>query len=179
MITAEQMVTQARTGNYIGIPYKRLDCQAFVEQVLKDSGEPGHNWRGSNHMWRDALYERHADVDFHIVDNIPPAAWLFTLRHDGGERAKGYADGLGNAKHVGLYLGNGDVIHSTSGGTGGVQMDRITSARWNAWGLCRFIDYAIPGGFGAEREAALKALELIRVYILGGGADGGNCNLNP
>lgn len=166
MVSAAKFVQQAQNGSYIGIPYSRLDCQAFVEQVLKDAGEKGHNWRGSNHMWRDALSERHADVDFSIYDNIPAGAWLFTLRHDGGERARGYHDNMGNAKHVGLYLGNGDVMHSTSGGAGGVQMDRITSGRWTAWGLCKYIDYTIPGSDGDRRAAVLAALELIKQYIM-------------
>ena len=34
---------------------------------------------------------------------------------------------MGNAKHVGIYCGNGDVIHST---TGGVQMSSISDGRW-------------------------------------------------
>ena len=169
MIPVDKFLLQAGGTNYLGISYNRLDCQALVEQVLKDAGEKGHNWRGSNHMWRDALSERHADVDFSIYDNIPAGAWLFTLRHDGGERTKGYNDGLGNAKHVGIYLGNGDVKHSTSGtsgGLGGVQMDRITSGRWNAWGLCKYIDYTIPGADGDRWAAVLDALELIKQYIV-------------
>ena len=36
------------------IPYSKLDCQAFVERILLDCGIR-HDWRGSNHMWRDAL----------------------------------------------------------------------------------------------------------------------------
>lgn len=43
-----------------------------------------------------------------------------------------------NAAHIGLYLGNGDVIHST---TGGVQMDKITSKRWTHYALFNCVDY--------------------------------------
>ena len=166
MITAQAFVNQAKNGNYLGIPYKTLDCQAFVERVLNDAGEKGHNWRGSNHMWRDALAEKHI---LEAVTDVPPGAWLFTHKLDGGEKARGYKDNEGNAKHVVIYLGNGDVIHSTSAGGACVQMDKITSARWTAWGLCKYIDY---DSHSADREAVLEALRVIEYYILGGGNRG-------
>mgnify|MGYP003291983947 CR=1 FL=1 len=36
--TGSAVAEQAKTGGYIGIPYSKLDCQAFVEQVLRDTG---------------------------------------------------------------------------------------------------------------------------------------------
>ena len=161
MITAEQFVYQAKWENYLGIPYKKLDCQAFVERVLSDAGERGHNWRGSNHMWREALSEKHEGI---CVEDVPAGAWLFTLKHDGGEKQRGYHDDEGNAKHVGIYLGGGDVIHSTSAGNACVQMDKITSARWTAWGLCKFIRYDSPS---ADIQAALSALDVLYNFIRG------------
>lgn len=134
MLTAQKFVEQARNGNYIGIPYKTLDCQGFVEKVLADCGMV-IDWRGSNHMWREALSEKNKIDD---ISEIPAGAWLFTVKNDGGEVERGYHDNEGNAKHVGIYLGNSDVIHST---TGGVQMDVITSKRWTHYGLCKYIDY--------------------------------------
>ena len=126
MITSQQYVQQARDGKYIGIPYERLDCQAFVEQVLKDCGEK-HNWRGSNHIWRDAVTNRNK---IESIADIPAGALVFTLKYDGGEKDKGYNDNMGNAKHVGIYLGGGEVEHSTRNSTSnGVQMDSITSSR--------------------------------------------------
>lgn len=135
MITAKQFVEQAEYGGYIGIPYERLDCQAFVEQVMKDLGALPTNWRGSNHMWRDAVYNRTKIVD---SSEIPAGAWLFTVKDDGKEREKGYYDGLKNAVHVGIYLGNNKVIHSTKGG---VQYSDIWSPRWTHYALCKYIDY--------------------------------------
>ena len=125
-------------GNYIGIPYEELDCQAFVERVLKDCGEK-HDWRGSNHMWRDALSEKHKITNEMA---IPAGAWLFTIKQDGGEKERGYNDSEGNASHVGIYLGLSRVIHST---TGGVQWDDISRPRWTHYGLCKFIDYSETG----------------------------------
>ena len=134
MITAQQFADEARKGTYIGTPYEKLDCQAFVERVLIDCGIK-YNWRGSNHMWRDALTEKHPIEN---INDIPPGAWLFTVKNDGGEKKRGYNDNEGNAKHVGIYLGSGDVEHST---TGGVQYDSIYSERWTHWGKCKFLEY--------------------------------------
>ena len=138
MITASKFCEQATRGNYIGIPYEKLDCQAFVEQVLKDCGEK-HDWRGSNHMWRDALSEKHKITN---EMEIPAGAWLFTIKQDGGEKERGYNDSEGNASHVGIYLGLSRVIHST---TGGVQWDDISRPRWTHYGLCKFIYYSETG----------------------------------
>ena len=136
MLTGSQFAQQARQGNYIGIAYSKLDCQAFVERVLKDCGI-SYNWRGSNHIWREALSEKHEITD---VNEIPAGAWIFTVKSDGGEKARGYNDNEKNAKHVGIYLGFGDVIHSTS--PNGVQYDSIYSQRWTHWGKCKYIDYS-------------------------------------
>jgi len=62
-ISGEALVAKAVTGNYRGIPYEKLDCQGFVEEVLKDcgvrksDGNP-YNWRGSNSMWRNFIQWR-------------------------------------------------------------------------------------------------------------------------
>ena len=138
MITAKQFVEQAQSHNYDGIPYERLDCQAFVEQVMKDLDALPTNWRGSNHMWRDAVKDRSPIVDSSLV---PAGAWVFTVKQDGKEREKGYYDGLGNAVHVGIYLGNNKIRHSTSGG---VQYSDIWDQRWTHFALCKYIDYSEP-----------------------------------
>ena len=133
MITAKRFCDQARTGNYIGIPYTKLDCQGFVEKVLSDCGIK-KDWRGSNHMWRDALNGKYRISNY---DVIPAGSWLFVVADDGGEKARGYNDKEGNAKHVGIYLGDNCAIHST---TGGVQFD-MELKRWTHYGLCKYINY--------------------------------------
>lgn len=136
MLPAKKLVEYAAEGSLIGTPYKEIDCQALIEVLHKKAGDPIKNYRGSNHMWREMLTEKH------IIDNvqsIPPAAMLFTIKKDGGEIARGYRDSEGNASHIGLYLGHGLVIHST---TGGVQWDDVESKRWTHWGLSKHIDYS-------------------------------------
>lgn len=161
MVTADQLVQQAKTGNYIGIPYEKLDCQAFVEQVLKDCGEK-HNWRGSNHMWRDAVHVR---KPIENIEEIPAGALVFTVKNDGGEKSKGYYDGLGNAKHVGLYLGGGEVVHSTrNNSSNGVQMDSITSSRWTDYALLKCIDYSVKDQQLIDCLKYLKTQTLYDLY---------------
>ena len=45
-ISGSDLAEQAVTGNYVGIPYSKLDCQGFVEEVLKDCGEITSHGRG-------------------------------------------------------------------------------------------------------------------------------------
>ena len=90
---------------YLGTPYKVMDCQKFVERVLFDcwisKDLPGSNawyrflrksgWIGSPEECRKRF------------GSIPVGAFLFIHEFDGGEEARGYHDGLGNASHIGLY----------------------------------------------------------------------------
>ena len=143
MVTAEQYVTQAGSNQYDGIPYKELDCQAFVEKVLADCGLK-YDWRGSNDMWRNGVSERHPIED---PATVPAGAWLFTVKDDGGERERGYNDTMGNAAHVGIYLGEGTVRHSTkTSKADGVQYDKISSKRWTHWALCKYVNYSADTG---------------------------------
>lgn len=159
MINAGDFAYQARNGGYVGIPYKTLDCQAFVEKVLKDCGYT-YNWRGSNHMWRDALKWKGTREEYKETygTDIIPGVWVFGWKADGGEVARGYKDGEGNAYHVGIYIGNGEVIHST---TGGVQISPMDDKRFNRIGLAKAIDYG-KDAFAeklAELEKRIERLE--------------------
>lgn len=141
MITNVEFANQAKTGDYVGIPYKTLDCQAFVEKVLKDCGIT-KNWRGSNHMWRECLTWKGTEEQYKKEfgeESIPVGAWLFTLKDDGGEKERGYNDSQGNASHVGIYIGDNKVMHSS---TGGVQISNYDRKRFNRVGLCRYIVYS-------------------------------------
>lgn len=83
-------------------------------------------------MWRNAVYDTRP-----IGGEITPGEWVFTIKHDGKEDKSRYKDGV-NAAHVGIYIGGGRVIHSTSGG---VQWDSVGSARWTHCAKARCLDY--------------------------------------
>lgn len=145
------------------IPYKELDCQAFVERVLSDCGVK-RNWRGSNHMWRSALAWK-GTPDECIADfgYIPKGAWLFTVAHDGGEKDRGYHDNEGNAKHVGIYTGMGKgAMHST---TGGVQECDFPATRWTHVGLAKDVDYIGDQPMTDHKSVILGMIESLRRYV--------------
>lgn len=178
MIDNISFAAQARNEKYTGVPYEKLDCQAFVEEVLKDTGtrkadgQP-YNWKGSNSMWRNALSWKGTVAECLKKFNcIPLGAWVFIVSQDGGEKEKGYNDMEGNAKHVGIYCGTGekpvrDSTRSNSrNGVGYRSMDAFTHV-----GLPFMIDYKntlVPEPVETlviDKKTALEALEKVRQYI--------------
>ena len=170
MITGADFAHQAETGGYLGIPYEKLDCQGFVERVLKDCGvrKPNgtiYDWRGSNSMYRNYIDWRGSIAEAEkTFGSIPLGALLFTVANDGGEKEKGYHDNLGNAKHVGIYIGGTHgSIHST---TGGVQYAKFPSKRWTHVGLLKMIDYHVQNEDNiSSRDRIFSLLDEIKELI--------------
>lgn len=174
-ISGLDLAEQAITGNYVGIPYSKLDCQGFVEQVLKDCGvrKPDgtvYNWRGSNSMWRNYITWKGTKAEcIQKFGEIPLGAFLFILKWDGGEKEKGYHDGEGNASHVGLYTGTSPLPCMDSQGNRGVDYCKLNV--FTHVGLMEMVDYynkPIPPEENPTKEDALKALETLTKYIIGG-----------
>ena len=102
--------------------YSTLDCQGFVEAVLKEigvrkpNGKP-YDWRGSNSMYRN-YYSWRGTIEEckHKFGDIPIGAFVY-IWDPTGEQEVGYTDGLGNAKHVGIYCGNNVIRDSTRSNT--------------------------------------------------------------
>ena len=166
MLTGQAYATQAMSDKYTGIPYNRLDCQAFVEQVLKDCGVRNtdgtpFNWKGSNSMWRNALsWKGTIDECLSMYGEIPIGSWVFIVKNDGGEKDRGYHDNEGNATHVGIYCRHNfeQVRDSTKtsyrNGVGYRELEGFTHV-----GLPRMIDYSdIPDTEGE----AIDAIGIIR-----------------
>ena len=175
-ISGFDLSEQAITGNYVGIPYSKLDCQGFVEEVLKDCGvrKPDgtvYNWKGSNSMWRNHIrWKGTLEECRKKFGEIPVGAFLFLLKWDGKEAERGYHDGLGNATHVGLYLGTSPLpCMDSSQGRGKVDYCKLNV--FTHVGLMNMIDYyneSLPPAEQPTKEDALKALETLTKYIIGG-----------
>ena len=136
MITGADIVKAALSSDLIGTPYSKLDCQATVEKVLQLAGMKIPNYRGSNHMWRELVYDRQPIVN----QNLKPGCLVFIVKYDGGEKKRGYNDNAGNDAHVAIFIGDGKVFEST---TGGVQISKVT--RFTHSGLIKDVDYDSDG----------------------------------
>lgn len=173
-ISGADLAEQAVSGGYVGIPYSRLDCQGFVEEVLKDCGvrkQDGtpYNWRGSNSMWRNYINWKGTKEDcIRKFGEIPRGAFIFLVKWDGGEVEKGYHDGEGNASHVGLYTGTYPLPCMDSQGSRGVDYCKLNV--FTHVGLMDMIDYynePLPPEEIPTRDEALKALEILTKYVKG------------
>lgn len=118
MITAAAFAENALLSKWNKYTYSHLDCQAFVEMVLRDVGvrKPDgtvYNWRGSNSMYRN-FYSWRGTVEECIKQfgSVPVGAFVY-IWFPTGETENGYTDGLGDARHVGIYCGNNIVRDST------------------------------------------------------------------
>lgn len=133
---------------YIGTPYTTMDCQAFVEQCLRDCG-CNKNLAGSNAWYRE-VYNNGVIMSpedcVAQLGTVPKGAFLFILEHDGGEPAKYKPDGLGNASHIGLVTGTGEGAIHSSKSKGGVCESKfknktIPNGGWNKVGLWDQVSY--------------------------------------
>ena len=119
MKTGAEYAEQAKLSKYDKIKYSQYDCQAFCELVLKDIGvrQPNgavYNWKGSNDMYRHACsWVGTIDECRKKFGYIPIGAWAFMWDTSGNERERGYYDGLGNASHVGIFVG-GDIVRDST-----------------------------------------------------------------
>ena len=102
---------------YLGVPYSKMDCQAFVEQCLRDCGLD-MNLAGSNAWYREVMKNGVILTPEDCVKQmgkVPAGAFLFIHAFDGGEPEKYRKDGQGNASHIGIVTGLGEgAIHSSA-----------------------------------------------------------------
>lgn len=180
MVTGVEFASQARSSKYDSLTYNKADCQKFVELILidcgilKPSGQP-YDWKGSNSMWRNALsWKGTIEECIAKYGEIPLGAWVFIVKHDGGEKERGYNDNEGNAKHVGIYVGGSDpnktVRDSTETRTrNGVGYRELNG--FNMVGLPKMIDYEKilfeDTCMNITKQMALDALETLTKYIKG------------
>ena len=187
MVKAEDIAQVA--PKYLGTPYSKLDCQAFVERAMKDCGL-GKNLAGSNAWYRLCMKEgwvgtpEDCKAQFGL---IPFGAFLFILSNNGNEPKQYRKDGIGNASHIGLYtgmtgakmceiarqngvadpdkydFGNGAIHSSTSRGCVCTSKfaGKVINGGWNRIGLWNQIDY----GLKQEHEK----MDTYQAKVVGGG----------
>jgi cell wall-associated NlpC family hydrolase len=127
-----------QTGlKYLGTPYEfgsdrsnpsTFDCSDFVKHIFKealnvelpsDSRKQGAYVREHGEVATDWTALKRGDL-------------MFFMSYKGADRSdyaskSPFADRI---THVGVYLGNGDILHTYSKESGGVRVDRIAGTAW-------------------------------------------------
>jgi hypothetical protein len=99
-------------------------------------------------MFRNACSWRGTLAEAKAAGKLVPGAMLFMVDRDGGEPAQYKADGLGNASHVGVYVGVSDLIYSVdaSASAGKVRSRDKRNGEGYVWthvGQFKEVDYVL------------------------------------
>ena len=132
---------------YLNRPYREMDCQAFVERCMQDCGLR-MDLAGSNAWYREVRrngWVGSPEECMRLFGQIPKGALLFILKADGNEPAKYKADKIGNASHIGIYIGRQDGAINSSSSRGCVCYSTFKGKSirggWNRVGLYNKFDY--------------------------------------
>lgn len=142
-----------------GMTLSGMDCQGLCEYLLIRCGIPRRecNLAGSNAHYRACLWTGTPEECRSRFGSIPAGAWLFILEGDGNEPDKYKPDRLGNASHMGVYLGGGKGVLQASASRGYVDTGAFNgssgSGGWNRVGLCRWVDYGLGDAPAGPEEA--------------------------
>ena len=126
-----------------------MDCQGLAEYLLGQCGVPRseYNLKGSNAHYRNCVWVGTPEECVAKFGRVYPGMWIFIVSNDGGEIEKGYDDELGNAEHMGVYIGNGVAIHASASrkqvAESVFKEKTIRNGGWNAVGIPPWIDYGI------------------------------------
>ena len=130
-----------------GMDLNGMDCQGLAEYLLMKCGVPKAecNLAGSNAHWRKCVWTGTPEECVKTFGCVPGGAFVF-IWEETGAPDKYAGDGLGNAEHMGVYLGD-CVIHASSS-RGMVAESKfagktIPNGGWNRVGLSCWVDYGL------------------------------------
>ena len=155
--------------------YAQLDCQAFVEEVLKDIGirkKDGscYNWRGSNSMYRN-YYSWRGTIEEakQKFGEVPIGAFVYMWNKTGQDKV-GYTDNLGDAHHVGIYCGNDIVRDSSRSMKNGKYVRNGVGTRslkeFNRLTLFCGLDYTVKTSYNSKVEDCFSILDEVRNKLI-------------
>lgn len=114
---------QKWVGHYVA------DCSGLFTWAFAQLG--GYMYHGSNTMWNKYCTAQGKLNGGRRTDGkeLKPGTAVFKLKNDN------------DRSHVGLYIGNGEVIEASSTETGVIK-SKITNSKWNEWGELKGVDYS-------------------------------------
>lgn len=105
-----------------------IDCSGVFSKAMAECGS--YMYHGSNTMWNSYCVAKGKLSKGARTDGLPlkPGSAIFTGTKDGDHN------------HVGLYIGNGQVLEA-GGVQKGVVLTPITASKWKCWGELKYVDY--------------------------------------
>lgn len=160
-----------------GSSLEGMDCQGLCEYLLIRCGvkKSECNLAGSNAHYRACVWTGTPEECKKKFGCVPAGAWLFILQNNGGEPDKYKKDGIGNASHMGVYLGGNVAIHASSSrgkvAESAFSGKTIPNGGWNRVGLPKWVDYGIDveEGEGYMAQEKTTAMYDARVVTANGG----------
>ena len=149
-MTANAKEFASNASQFLGTSYEKMDCQKFVEAVMKTVGI-NLDLAGSNTWFRKMDWVGTPEECQRTFGMVPTGAILFILEFNGKEPAQYRNDGKGNASHMGIVTNTGQgAIHSSSS-RGCVAESKfkgktIPNGGWNRIGLSNLFDYGFDIG---------------------------------
>ncbi|WP_397379534.1 C40 family peptidase [Paenibacillus sp. YYML68] len=123
---------------YLGTPYeysssrdntRTFDCSDFVRQAFKDGA--GITLPSDSRSQGD--YVRSIGKTSTSWSQLKPGDLMFFMEYRGTSASLYPSDKSGQRiTHVGIYLGNGQILHTYSKDSGGVRIDSIAGKSWEA-----------------------------------------------
>ena len=129
---AKQNATTSATAKEYGqqwVGHYVTDCSGLFTWAFAQLG--GQMYHGSNTMWNKWCTAQGKLNNGKRTDGqaLKPGTAVFKL------------EGTSNRSHVGLYIGNGEVIEASNTQVGVIK-SKITNTKWKEWGELKGIDYS-------------------------------------
>ena len=154
MITAKDAISTAM--DLLGTPYSDLDCINFIKKIIRTApgGDPEYTDAHVPALW--ASYDsspkyRHLSARWTNINDLKPGRLVFKGKPLGRDR---------EPSHVGMYIGNGQVIHSSST-KGCVVITDVNNGQWTLSGDSVMIQVGEDEGGGGGTDPILYQARVI------------------
>ena len=140
---------QKWVGHYVA------DCSGLFSWAFAQLG--GYMYHGSNTMWNSYCTDKGKLKSGKRTDGqeLKPGTAVFKLKN-GNDRS-----------HVGLYVGNGEVIEASSTESG-VIITKITNSKWNEWGELKGVEYISISVETPNSQVGSAVVNAVRVALRSG-----------
>ena len=141
----------AELKTYVGKNYFGCDCVGLIKSYYWSGKENGGT--GSPYYGKDGYPDVNANIMYSrakvkgTISSLPEVPGVIVY--------------CKSSPHVGVYIGNGEVIESTLSGRGdGVVKTKLKDFKWEYWFECPYIDYVKTA---AQTKVAIKVGDKVKI----------------